>query len=158
MFFPINIVSWHDGWQKLDQAKYEVLRAHFTGWPKEKPPYSFDTFWGDREDARFLKEHGIEFEVDKEELFSQTGSTIAKLADFASKYGREEAICENAAVQISVPDLGLLLIDEVDYMEDACTDRVQDKLNEGWRILAVCPPNAQRRPDYIFGRRKKKAE
>jgi hypothetical protein len=58
-------------------------------------------------------------------------------------------------VQITIPDLGLLYIDEVTHMDDACTDTLQDKLDDGWRILAVCPPNAQRRPDYILGRRKK---
>lgn len=59
------------------------------------------------------------------------------------------------AVQISVADVGLLLIDEVDFMEDACTHSLQSALDDGWRILAVCPPCAQRRPDYILGRRKK---
>lgn len=53
-----------------------------------------------------------------------------------------------------VPDLTLLTYDEVTYVDDACTDAVQQLLDKGWRILAVCPPNAQRRPDYILGRRK----
>ena len=26
------------------------------------------------------------------------------------------------------------------------------RLDDGWRILAICPPNSQRRPDYILGR------
>lgn len=59
-----------------------------------------------------------------------------------------------AVVQIVVPDVGVLQINEVDYIEDACTDALQGKLDDGWRILAVCPPNAQRRPDYILGRRR----
>lgn len=58
-------------------------------------------------------------------------------------------------VQMHVPDQTLLTYDEVTYLEDACTDNLQSFLNEGWRILAVCPPNAKRRPDYILGRRSK---
>lgn len=55
---------------------------------------------------------------------------------------------------VTLPDVGLLLIDEVTWLDDACTEMLQRKLDDGWRILAVCPPNAQRRPDYILGRRR----
>ncbi len=36
--------------------------------------------------------------------------------------------------------------------EDVCTDILQQKLNNGWRIIAVCIQPNQRRPDYILGR------
>lgn len=62
---------------------------------------------------------------------------------------------EGSVVQITLPDIGLLYIDEVDWIDDCCTEELQGRLDDGWRILAVCPPNAQRRPDYILGRRKK---
>lgn len=63
------------------------------------------------------------------------------------------AINEGAAVQIAVPDMALMYIDKVRVEEDCCTDNLQGFLDEGWRILAVCPPNSARRPDYILGRR-----
>jgi len=53
---------------------------------------------------------------------------------------------------ISVANVGLLSVRNVTYIEDCCTDELQRHLNEGWRILAVCPPNDTRRPDYILGR------
>jgi|GEM_PF-3819656 len=53
---------------------------------------------------------------------------------------------------VTIPDVGLLSITEVSWLENACTEELQEQLNRGWRILAVCPPNAQRRPDYILGR------
>lgn len=56
------------------------------------------------------------------------------------------------AVQITIPDMALMYIKEVTWLEDACTDDLQAHLDDGWRLLAVCPPNAQRRPDYILGR------
>lgn len=59
-------------------------------------------------------------------------------------------------VHVQIPHVGLLAVDEVEVVEDYCTDQLQRKLNEGWRILCVCPPNAARRPDYILGRTKER--
>ena len=61
---------------------------------------------------------------------------------------------DGRAVQIAIPDIGLLRINQVTVVEDYCTDALQELLDQGWRILAVCPPNAARRPDYILGRNK----
>lgn len=60
----------------------------------------------------------------------------------------------NQIYQVAIPNLGLLAIDEVFVENDLCTDQLQRYLNEGYRILAVCPPACQRRPDYILGRAK----
>lgn len=57
-------------------------------------------------------------------------------------------------VHVHIPNLGLLTVDEVMVEEDCCTDNLQRRLNEGWRILCVCPPKNARRPDYIMGRAK----
>lgn len=56
--------------------------------------------------------------------------------------------------QLAIPNLLLLEVDEVSVIEDACTDQLQGRLDEGWRILAACPPAAARRPDYVLGRSK----
>jgi len=58
----------------------------------------------------------------------------------------------NQKVQVIVPGLGLLLIDEVSIACDACTSELNSALKDGWRILAVCPQPDQRRPDYVLGR------
>lgn len=57
-------------------------------------------------------------------------------------------------VNVAIPNLGLLTVDETLLEEDCCTDNLQRRLNEGWRILCVCPPQNARRPDYILGRQK----
>lgn len=59
--------------------------------------------------------------------------------------------------QISVANVGLMQISRVDVLEDACTDQLQDHLDKGWRILAVCPPNDARRPTYVIGHFKSEA-
>ena len=53
---------------------------------------------------------------------------------------------------IHIPNVGLWSMDEVQLLEDSCTDKLQGMLDDGWRIIAVCPPSEQRRPDYILGR------
>ena len=62
------------------------------------------------------------------------------------------ALAFNQKVNVTVPGLGLLLLDEVTVATDHCTEALQHKLNEGWRIVAVCPQPDQRRPDYVLGR------
>ena len=57
-------------------------------------------------------------------------------------------------IQVAIPNFALFMIDEVQLMEDCCTNALQAELDDGWRILAVCPPTSQRRPDYILGRTK----
>ncbi len=54
---------------------------------------------------------------------------------------------------VNVPNLGLLQVREVTYRIDFCTEELQEMLNDGWMILAVCPQSGQRRPDYILGKR-----
>lgn len=60
----------------------------------------------------------------------------------------------NSRVNVHVPNLGTLTMNEVSYHEDCCTDNLQNQLDDGWRILAVCVQPNQRRPDYILGRTK----
>ncbi len=58
----------------------------------------------------------------------------------------------NEKVDVHVGNLGLLNINQVGYCLDYCTEKLQDRMNEGWRLLSVCPQPDQRRPDYIIGR------
>lgn len=53
--------------------------------------------------------------------------------------------------QVHVANVGLMQIQLVEVLEDACTDELQRYLDRGWKLLAVCPPNDARRPSYIVG-------
>lgn len=65
---------------------------------------------------------------------------------------RDIGRAETVSVQVSVPGgVALTNIASVAYLEDCCTDKLQGCLDNGWRILAVCPPNDARRPTYIIG-------
>lgn len=56
-----------------------------------------------------------------------------------------------ATHQVHLPGNELLRIQEVHVEEDCCTDRLQELLKVGWRIIAVCP-QPSRRPDYVLGK------
>lgn len=71
---------------------------------------------------------------------------------------RQQIYQDGMLVQVHIPNVGMYLIDEVDVLSNVCTQTLQDYLDEGWRILCVCPPNGQRRPDYILGRCRKRTK
>ena len=58
----------------------------------------------------------------------------------------------NTRVEVHASNSALMIYNEVEVFEDYCTDKLQEKLDEGYRILAVCVQPDQRRPDYILGR------
>jgi hypothetical protein len=57
----------------------------------------------------------------------------------------------NQHCEVHIPGPLLATYNETLLLEDSCTDALQDALNNGWRMVAVCP-QSQRRPDYILGR------
>lgn len=89
-------------------------------------------------DGVALAKHGIKFMV-----IRFKGTYKAKSSEVSENHSH---------LHIAIPAIGLLCMDEVMLLDDACTDSLNSYLKEGWRMVAVCPPDAQRRPDYILGR------
>ena len=121
------------------------------------------TYLVDDEGIDALIQAGLEVQVSKTKTATALRSMLVKLQDDISDHNITKrspsghlAIGGERLVQIAVPDLPLMYIDEVMVLTDCCTDELQSMLNDGWRILAVCPPNSTRRPDYVVGRRKTK--
>lgn len=77
--------------------------------------------------------------------------------NYVAKLGGEDKAGE-APLHVHLPNVGLLSVEEVMVLEDACTDELQRHLDDQWRILCVCPPNSARRPDYVLGRPKDAAD
>ena len=84
-------------------------------------------------------------------------SWIAKLDNISNRLASVQSsqAMFNNKCNVHVPGLGLMQIDETTWEEDCCTERLQKMLNNGWKILAVCPQPDQRRPDYVLGRNSK---
>lgn len=144
-------------WETVDWEKFTAF------WPlaieKEKPKSIYSMNRGpvriSYEDAGQLVALGIPLEIKP-----LPGAMITKMQD-RGEWDKHHQVTpaelkDAQAIQIAVPDQALMYIDEVTNLDDCCTDFLQDHLEKGWRILAVCPPNAARRPDYILGRRTKK--
>ena len=132
--------------KSLSRERYEELRQKIDTlglekWADDKtePPY-WHTYGSRilidmRTDTKILDEFGIEY----------------KIVKFRNTYQVTDPDT-HTHVHVHIPNFGLLAIREVMNLDDACTDALQGYLNEGWSILAICPPNATRRPDYILGR------
>lgn len=58
----------------------------------------------------------------------------------------------NQKCDVHMPGQALSTFNELMLAEDKCSDELQAHLDDGWRIIAVCPQPNQRRPDYILGR------
>ena len=154
MYLPIDITTYSSGWKpyKEDPEAYSQLRERIPTLPPDHSEWSV-RFWGSLEDIEVLAELDVDWTLDKEELRSSTGTMVKKLLSKNGGYRRtEQALEEGEAVQIHISDLGLMAIDKTLLLENCCTDVLQEHLDKDWRILAVCP-TAQRRPDYILGRR-----
>lgn len=131
-----------------DPAVYDVLRDIFPNAPKPEDAGKYynwerDTLIDLDTDGPRLTALGLTFEVKN---FKGTLPLTAILPETKAP----------VTVYVQVPHVGLLAVDEVEVREDYCTDRLQQDLDNGWRILCVCPPNAARRPDYILGRTKER--
>lgn len=132
----------------LNDDQYRMLAEGFPQLDLPQDRKTLPEYSGD-----WAKRHIIDLEV--------TGALLADLGldfelhRFTSTYRLRSATTHNETnIHVAIPNLLLFAVDEVMVLEDVCTDKLQDSLDKGWRILAVCPPAAQRRPDYVLGRQK----
>lgn len=130
--------------KKLSDEDYAKVRDAVASMPEKREDFSYfsDTVIDIDTDGKLLSSFGIEFTVKKIKGTVELQALTGRCSD------------KTETIHVHVPNIGLLSIDEVQVLEDACTNVLQGELDDGWRILAVCPPNCQRRPDYVLGRTK----
>lgn len=147
--------------KELPREEYLKFRDNFRAfhlpdWPEENenaPGYIYpseEILIDVATDGPYLNSLSMEFTIKRFRGAYFTDSNIHRQT--SSLAPSKQAGVTN--IQIAIPDLALLSITEVMVEDDACTDKLQGRLDDGWRIIAVCPPNSQRRPDYILGRSK----
>ena len=151
-----EVKDWYLDGQWTEEKK-RVIRAIWPGVTNRNTPIEEFRIPSGRQrltwdEVQALCEAGIKLDMEPYD-----GMMHTKMRDVKEHANPYQDFLAGRLVSITLPDIGLLLIDEVTWLDDACTEVLQDHLNNGWRILAVCPPNAQRRPDYILGRRKKQS-
>lgn len=124
-----------------DEAYHEVREGvPFLDLPMDRekaPEYRWQTDVIDltREGA-VLTKHGVEYVIKR------------------FKACRKVKVEGQVNIQVAIPNLLLFSVNEVTWLEDACTEDLQKHLDNQWRILAVCPAENSRRPTYILGRNK----
>ena len=90
---------------------------------------------------------GLKFEV-----VERTGTCAYPLGLAETFRHADTAPVNNKCNVIVAGNHTLFEIDQVENFDNMCTDSLQNHLNNGWRILAICVQPDQRRPDYILGR------
>ena len=158
MYLKVSISSWAGSWKDLTPEAYAELREAIPMLPEKKEDHPWKDLIVDDEQLRALSKHSVSVDLKP----ADDNCMLVKLQDRIASLGvqvsdLQEAIGHGCAAQIHVPDLALMHIREVTWLDDACTEQLQRYLDDGWRLLAVCPPNAQRRPDYILGRTTKES-
>jgi hypothetical protein len=150
----IEVRTYGEEWQALTEEQYAELAA-LGPFPEKK-----DQYWGQEilVDLSVVGPELARLNLKADLLPYSKNNMVVKLKDQINRLEQEQSLIkrslDGSAVQVHVPNLGLMSINEVTHLDDCCTDFLQEHLDKGWRILAVCPPNAQRRPDYILGRAK----
>lgn len=98
----------------------------------------------------------FEIEVDVATGADQAEMYFLKTMQIMEKYQSQlERLSENTfntKCNLHAGGAALSQYNQTMLCEDICTDTLQSKLHEGWRILAVCVQPDQRRPDYILGK------
>lgn len=156
-------VEWPDAYttqakEKWDALDWEEVQRYHPLAPAKKPDSPYFHSSDMEKPTRLTEEEILNLQAlgFRMAVVPYPGAMVTKMQDRAKwEYDAEvipDDLKQGRAVQIVIPDMALLLINEVEVCEDFCTHELQSMLDEGWRILAVCPPNAQRRPDYILGR------
>ena len=79
---------------------------------------------------------------------------LIKITDVHRTSERIPTLAQNPPTQIInivAKSLPVTSIKRVKVLENCCTDVLQKYLDKGWRIVAVCPQEEMRRPDYVIG-------
>ena len=57
----------------------------------------------------------------------------------------------NNKLEIHQPNMPLFTYNNFIHLNDCCTEVLQEHIDKGYRVVAICPQPDQRRPDYILG-------
>jgi hypothetical protein len=155
-FFRVKFNRWDT--KRLEDLDIEKFRALWPDAPEMEPDQELDSWLYTFSDTAIIPAGNIQELLNmgvKVELAATTGNMfIKRLNDLFSDrgYGMLEHAQNGNVMQVHIPNEYLYRINEVEVLDDCCTDRLREYLDDGWRIICVCPPNSQRRPDYVIGR------
>ena len=101
------------------------------------------------------REYADETVITKVEMFMDTGDVNASITAMLERLelavARVSEQTFNNHTESPIVGNQLMRVNDLMLCEDYCSDALQSQLDDGWRIIAVCPQES-RRPDYILGR------
>lgn len=128
---------------------YEMtdLRPEDYGWSSYDQFIEIESFWKAWKKPFTIKEI-LPYSLNNETIFlERLNSNIEQLLTSPKIESYFNSKCNT-----HVSDVSLFTITETMVLENGCTEMLQARLKEGWRILSICPQPDQRRPDYVLGR------
>lgn len=127
-------------------------------------PRSFDVGYNNADNyidlESFLEQCDIEIKITGRQTITFTNTeTQIDLTEYQNIFKTLERLSHqlqdrdsfNSHCQVHVVGSHLMTVNELMFCEDYCTDALQDRLNEGWKIISCCVQDAWR-PDYVLGR------
>jgi len=136
---PKKLVSYVDMWVPDSTEEYVVDLDTMC---MEFPGVEFTM----RGMARIMRNN---YDVSSSDALANISAIKDKFEDMLKSFDENSF---NTKCNVHVSNFALINLNQVAYALDYCTESLQDRLNEGWRILAVCVQPDGRRPDYILGR------
>lgn len=149
------------------KQRLEELIADLPTARKEEAPYKCQYLMSEKDLLTVLStvevySYGNEPSIEKVELVMDIADPMKAVRPLLERMelaasrltadaGQAPAPAFNSHTNSPIPGPHLLGISRVMIAEDCCTDRLQELLDEGWRLIAICPQEA-RRPDYVLGR------
>lgn len=158
MIAKVSLQTYAGNFWQLTPENYARLRAAIPALPatleENRTRYSAEYLVDLAEHGALLEELNVRVELCGFHSNSMLVKMADRIRDLETKGTLEDRTLyeRGALLQLHVPNVGLIQYNEFDVLEDSCTDKLQEAIDEGWRVVAVCPPNAQRRPDYIIAR------
>lgn len=135
------------GWPTLPEVEHQSHYIYFTReLERVLPPETYLTYLEKGLELKLVQT--IFVDVDPAQVFQQVSDTYSKGMGLPVSGGNTY----NNKCEVHMPGNMLATYNQVQLLEDSCTDVLQDSLSAGWRIIAVCPQPDSRRPDYIMGR------
>lgn len=156
---PKSIDSTSEDWQKLCAENLEQIIAEY---PKYEPvtitlqfsKYAeiIDAFVDDYESPKVKRVFEVLVAPEPDSLIAMIQMHTELMQKQMQQLNHLTAQSFNDKCNVSVSDSFLHNINQTMLLEDCCTDHLQKQLQNGWRILTICPQPNQRRPDYILGK------
>lgn len=141
MICKLSFQSW-GRWEQLTPEEYAELREAIPELPETYVKYPPDVITNLSAAQPVLAKLGLEATLkpySSSLALVTLKDRIVKL-EAEHQLSKAELALNGTVVQVHVPNIGLLAFNEVQVLDDICTDSLQDELDKGWRIMAVCPP------------------